>query len=203
MEAKQYLVFNLETTGLNPTRDQICHLSYIIMDDMFNPLVSKKFYFSVDEMSYGAMSVHGLTKEGLQELSGDKGFRDCYREIYEDFKSVDLIATHNLSFFWDFMLCEFQRLDVFEEDFRNIRKVCLMWVYKDVLKLEWSDYMLDYKYPRFSEIERFLELKREDIIEQSEGLFNLEEGEITRCISKTTSAAQMLKVYMLKEIEIF
>lgn len=63
--------------------------------------------------------------------------------------------------------------------------------------------MLDYKYPRFSEIERFLELKREDIIEQSEGLFNLEENEVTRCIRKTTSAAQMLKVYMLKEIEIF
>ena len=203
MEAKQYLVFNLETTGLNPTKDQICHLSYIILDDMFNPLVAKKFYFSVDEMSYGAMSVHGLTKEVLQELSGGKGFRDCYREIYEDFKSVDLIATHNLSFFWDFMLCEFQRLDVFEEDFRNVQKMCLMWVYKDVLKLEWSDYILDYKYPRFSEIERFLELKREDIIEQSEGLFNLEENEVTRCIRKTTAAAQMLKVYMLKEIEIF
>lgn len=203
MEAKQYLVFNLETTGLNPTKDQICHLSYIILDDMFNPLVAKKFYFSVNEMSYGAMSVHGLTREALQELSSGKEFKDCYREIYEDFKSVDLIATHNLSFFWDFMLCEFQRLDVFEEDFRNVQKMCLMWVYKDVLKLEWSDYILDYKYPRFSEIERFLELKREDIIEQSEGLFNLEENEVTRCIRKTTSAAQMLKVYMLKEIEIF
>ena len=37
MEAKQYLVFNAETTGLDPVTDQICHLAYIICDDMFNP----------------------------------------------------------------------------------------------------------------------------------------------------------------------
>ena len=62
--------------------------------------------------------------------------------------------------------------------------------------------MEDYKYPKFVEIEQFLELKKEDIVEQSEGLFNLDESEVTRCIEKTTAAVQMLKAYMLKEIEI-
>lgn len=201
MEAKQYLVFNAETTGLSPIADQICHLAYIITDDMFNPLIAKKFYFAVDEMSYGAEQVHGLTQEKLKELSGGKGFKDYYREIYEDFKSVDLIATHNFSFFWDFMLWEFQKCDVFEEDFRNIQKMCLMCRYKNVLKIDIG--YEDYKYPKFVEIEQFLGLEKEDIIEQSEGLFNLEEGEITRCIEKTTAAVQMLKTYMLDNIEFY
>ena len=201
METKQYLVFNCETTGLSPITDQICHLAYIICDDMFNPLIAKKFYFSVKEMSYGAEQIHNLTKQKLAELSGGKGFKDCYKEICEDFKSVDLIATHNISFFWDFMLWEFQRCDVYEEDFRDIRKMCLMARYKDILQIGWSDYMEDYKYPKFTEIERFLELRREDIIEESEGLFNVEENEVTRCIEKTTAAVQMLK-YLLNNTEI-
>ena len=201
MEAKQYLVFNAETTGLSPIADQICHLSYIIMDDMFNPLIAKKFYFNIGEMSYWAEQVHGLTKEGLQELSGGKGFKDYYREICEDFKNVDLIATHNFVFFWDFMLWEFQKCDIYEEDFRNIQKVCLMWAYKDILQIDIG--YEDYKYPKFSEIEQFLGLEKEDIIEQSEGLFNVEENEVTRCIEKTTAAVQMLKVYMLDDIEFY
>lgn len=203
MKPKQYLVFNAETTGLSPIADQVCHLAYIIMDDMFNPLIAKKFYFSINEMSYGAEQIHGLTKERLAELSGGKGFKDYYREIYEDFKSVDLIATHNLSFFWDFMLWEWQKCDIFEEEFRGIQKMCLMWAYKDILQIGWSDYMEDYKYPKFSEIEQFLGLEKEDIIEQSEGLFNVEENEVTRCIEKTTAAVQMLKVYMLDDIEFY
>lgn len=200
MKPKQYLVFNLETTGLDPITDQICHLAYIITDDMFNPLIAKKFYFSVDKMSYGAEQVHGLTQEKLKELSGGKGFRDCYREICEDFKSVDLIATHNLSFFWDFMLWEFQKCNIFEEDFRNVQKMCLMCRYKNMLQIDIG--YEDYKYPKFVEIEQFLGLEKEDIVEQSESLFNMEYVEITRCIEKTTSAVQMLKAYMLKEIEI-
>lgn len=200
MKPKQYLVFNAETTGLSPVTDQICHLAYIILDDMFNPLVAKKFYFAVDEMSYGAEQIHGLSKERLEELSGGKGFKDYCKEIGEDFKSVDLIATHNLSFFWDFMLWEWQRCDVFEEEFRNMHKICLMYRYKDILQIGWSDY--DYKYPKFSEIEYYLDLKKEDIVEQSEALFNLEESEITRCIEKTTAAVQMLK-YLLNNTEIF
>ena len=201
MKPTQYLVFNAETTGLDPVTDQICHLAYIICDDMFNPLVAKKFYFSVDEMSYGAMNIHGLTKEKLDELSNGKGFKDCCKEIYEDFKSVDLIATHNFRFFWEFLTWEFGRCDREEYEIKN-DKVCLMWEYKDILKIDWSDYMGDYKFPKFTEIEYFLDLKKDDIVKQSEALFNLEYVEITRCIEKTTAAVQMLKAYMLKEIEI-
>ena len=201
MEAKQYLVFNAETTGLSPIADQICHLAYIITDDMFNPLIAKKFYFAVDEMSYGAEQVHGLTQEKLKELSGGKGFKDCYKELYEDFMSVDLIATHNFIFFWDFMLWEFQKCDIYEEDFRNIQKICLMCRYKDILQIDIG--YEDYKYPKFSEIEQFLNLEKEDVVEQSEGVFNLDENEITRCIEKTTAAVQMLKTYMLSDIEFY
>ena len=62
--------------------------------------------------------------------------------------------------------------------------------------------MGDYKFPKFNEIEYFLDLKKDDIVKQSEALFNLEYVEITRCIEKTTAAVQMLKAYMLKKIEI-
>ena len=99
MKLKQYLVFNAETTGLDPMCDQICHLAYIILDDKFNPLVANKFYFRVDEMSYGAMNIHGLPKENLEELSNGKGCKDYCTEIYEDFTIDDLIAYHNFELF--------------------------------------------------------------------------------------------------------
>ena len=73
--------------------------------------------------------------------------------------------------------------------------------YKDILQIDIG--YEDYKYPKFSEIEQFLNLEKEDVVEQSEGVFNLDENEITRCIEKTTAAVQMLKTYMLSDIEFY
>ena len=57
------LYFDTETTGLYP--GEICQLSYIMQDK--GGVSAKNFYFAVDFVEYGALKVHGLTAEKLNE----------------------------------------------------------------------------------------------------------------------------------------
>ena len=70
------LIFDTETTGLNPYGNQIAQLSYLMIDDNYEVKTAKNFYFAVDYVEAGASEVNGLTKKVLDELSEGKKFKD-------------------------------------------------------------------------------------------------------------------------------
>ena len=79
------IVLDTEATDLEP--GQICQLSYLTEKD---GLVSgSNYFFSVDEMSPGAMEVHGMSREDLLALSGGRWFEDDAEEILQDVNQCD------------------------------------------------------------------------------------------------------------------
>ena len=87
------LIFDTEATDLIP--GQICQLSYLLADG--ENVTGKNLFFEVDDMSEGALEVHGLTLENLRELSGGARFEDAAQEVYEDFASAKVWVGHNVS----------------------------------------------------------------------------------------------------------
>lgn len=105
------LYFDTETTGLRES--QICQLAYIIDDG--TKIYGKNFFFSVADMNEYAYRVHGFSKEDLELLSKGRMFKDCYREINEDFNKASVLVAHNAKFDINMMTLEYKRLGkVFE-----------------------------------------------------------------------------------------
>jgi DNA polymerase-3 subunit epsilon len=99
------LIFDTEATDLVP--GQICQLSYLLADG--GGVVGKNLFFEVDDMSEGALEVHGLTMDMLRELSGGARFEDAASEIYQDFASARMWVGHNVSADEKYLRVEMER----------------------------------------------------------------------------------------------
>lgn len=162
------LFFDTETTGLTP--GQICQLSYVMQGK--DSLKSRNFFFSVDQMEYGAFLVHGFSPEKLKILSGGKRFKDYAEEIQEDFSNADLTVSHNIVFDSMFMREEFNRIGgVFP--LRN--EFCSMKKTTELCKLSRSSGD-GYKYPKLSELCKFLDVYDFQIQNATEKIFGDQAG---------------------------
>ena len=99
------LIFDTEATDLIP--GQICQLSYLLADGA--NVTGKNLFFEVDDMSEGALEVHGLTLESLRELSKGARFEDSAQEVLEDFASAKLWVGHNVSADEKYLRVEMER----------------------------------------------------------------------------------------------
>lgn len=171
------IIFDTETTSLYVEDGQIAQLSYIKLNKKNEIEYAKNFYFTVEEVDIKALDVHGLDVETLVELSNNKKFADFAEEIYVDFNSADLLIAHNVSFDKKFLLEEFKRLDM---DILNLEQnkkyFCTMDYYTEILKLEHSFY--GYKFPRLSEVIRFLNLDDCMLKEETSKIFNVTVDEL-------------------------
>lgn len=96
------LVFDTETSGLDPQWNVILQLSYQIVDpDSWATIKTVNHYFAWPDnkarVSEGAISVNGLTEEVLssKQLSNRKA---ALEEFVADKDSCDLLVAHNLEF---------------------------------------------------------------------------------------------------------
>lgn len=96
------LIFDTETSGLDPQWNVILQLSYQIVDsDSWAIHKTVNHYFSWPEnkarVSHGAINVNGLTEEFLagKQLSDRK---TALEEFVKDKDSCDLLVAHNLEF---------------------------------------------------------------------------------------------------------
>lgn len=157
------LFFDTETTGLYP--GQICQLSYVMQSA--NGVKAKNFFFTVDDMEYGAFQVHGFSAEKLFELSHGARFSDRVKEIEKDFLSASVIISHNADFDCSFMRAEFERLNrvfIVNDSFCSMKNSVAMCK----LKRKHGE---GYKYPKLSELCAFLNLTDEKIKKASIDLF--------------------------------
>ncbi|MFR5132772.1 MAG: 3'-5' exonuclease [Terrisporobacter sp.] len=168
------LIFDTETTGLNPYGNQIAQLSYLMIDDNYEVKTAKNFYFAVDCVEAGASEVNGLTKKVLDELSEGKKFKDFSNEIYEDFLNAETLIAHNLEFDLNFIRQEFKRLDYNVDALdENKEYLCTMNIYTDILKIEHKYY--GYKYPRLDEVMSRLDISRKYISNIANDIFRIED----------------------------
>ncbi len=126
------LIFDTEATDLIP--GQICQLSYLLADG--GSVTGKNLFFEVDDMSEGALEVHGLTLESLRELSGGARFEDSAQDILQDFASAKVWVGHNVSADEKYLRVEMERcglklpkkptfctMNYFTSDMNLVRKV--------------------------------------------------------------------------------
>ena len=102
------LVFDTETSGLNPQWNVILQLSYQIVDtDSWATLKTINHYFAWPEdkakVTQEAIAVNGLTEEflGSKQLSNRK---TALEEFVKDKDSCDLLVAHNLEFDKNFII---------------------------------------------------------------------------------------------------
>ena len=103
------IILDIETTGENHLIDEICQMSYIILNDKFEILNSKNFFFKVDYVHFKSKK-RKLNIEELQQLSNNKTFKDNYNEIFSDLNN-SFIVCHNSKHDLDFIKSEFTRVD--------------------------------------------------------------------------------------------
>ena len=162
------IYLDTETTGLYP--GQICQLSYIMQSK--DSIETRNFFFTVDSMEYSAFMVHGFSVEKLKILSEGKRFEDFIDIIEKDFARADLTISHNTAFDFMFMRSEFERMErVFpiKNDFCSMKKTT------SLCKLARSK-GVGYKYPKLSELCKFLDIYDFQIKNASEKLFGHEAG---------------------------
>lgn len=102
------LVFDTETSGLNPQWNVILQLSYQIVDsDSWTTEKTVNHYFSWPEnkarVTLEAINVNGLTEEVLsgKKLSSRK---TAFEEFVADKDSCDILVAHNLEFDKNFII---------------------------------------------------------------------------------------------------
>ena len=167
------IIFDTETTSLDAKTGQIAQLSYVKVNEENNKIeFAKNFYFSVDKMSYEAEQVNKLSKKLLKELSNEKRFEDFSDEIYEDFKSENLIIAHNVDFDKRFLLEEFKRVGKDISIFLEKEYFCTMLHYEDILNIYHSYYIT--KFPKLQEIVQYLKIDKEELMLKTREIFNID-----------------------------
>lgn len=180
------VILDVETTGDNYLLDEICQMSYIILDKNLRILKSKNFFFMVDYVHFKS-NKKKLNIEELKLLSNNKTFKDRYNEIFNDLNN-NLIVCHNCEHDISFLKSEFMRVDnknnfVYEE-------FCTMKYYTNILKLPSESF--GYKYPKLIEVMPYLNIKRGDIHKKSKEIFSLADKEINFHDSRVDSVATYL-----------
>lgn len=159
-----YCILDTETTSLHPW--QIAQLSYSLIDSEYNHIVSKNFFFTVDEMHPGAEAVHGFSQDMLAQLSENKTFSDSIDEIASDLRDRTLIV-HNVPFDRKFLQAEFKSYGIEPSRYNEF---CTMNHFTPICNI-----ILPWKYtpkrPKVSEVLDFLWVSDSQVLAKAKELY--------------------------------
>ncbi len=158
-----YVLFDFETTGLQPPKDKPLQLAYLLLNPYFQVLKAKNFYFQVqEEIPLSATKIHGLTKAKLVAL-GAKPLIHHQNEIQSDFSILGILPiAHNASF--DVLFLK----NFFLKNF-SLKLFCTMKYYTNIIKL--PGLYSDFKWPKVSETMQFLNIDEKQTLLTCKELF--------------------------------
>lgn len=110
----KYLVsYDIETTGLDKTKDQIIQFAAIKIDTQKHKIVDSKNIFIQPVGNYSisiqAFFKHGITPEFLKDKPH---FKDVAQEIFDFFVDCDILTYNGCSFDNSFLATEFGRIGI-------------------------------------------------------------------------------------------
>lgn len=105
--------YDLETTGLDKTKDQIIQFAAIKIDTQKHKIIDSKNIFIQPVGNYSisiqAFFKHGITPEFLKDKPH---FKDVAQEIFDFFIGCDILTYNGCSFDNSFLMCEFEKIGV-------------------------------------------------------------------------------------------
>lgn len=130
---KEFVAFDIETTGLSPTRDRIIELGAVLFN---NGKKVKTFSSLVNcgvDISNDAESVNGITKEMIRNAPNEyEVFSNLIKFLGEAMQGKIIMCAHNASFDFGFLYNTFLRLGI-KSDIKYIDTLSLSRKYiKDV-----------------------------------------------------------------------
>lgn len=110
---KQLVVYDLETTGLDKSKDQIIQFAAVKYDWNQKKIVASMNHYIQPEGNYsipiGAWVVHGITCEFLKDKPH---FKELAAEIYAFFEGCDVVTYNGCSFDNCILSAEFARVGI-------------------------------------------------------------------------------------------
>ena len=110
---KPLIVYDLETTGLDKSKDQIIQFAAIKVDAENHKLIESKNIFIQPVGNYSitiqAFFKHGITPDFLKDKPY---FKDVAQEILDFFTGCDILTYNGCSFDNSFLMAEFERVGI-------------------------------------------------------------------------------------------
>lgn len=110
---KPLIVYDLETTGLDKSKDQIIQFAAIKVDAEKHKIIESKNIFIQPVGNYSitiqAFFKHNITPEFLKDKPY---FKDVAQEIFDFFADCDILTYNGCSFDNSFLMAEFERVGI-------------------------------------------------------------------------------------------
>lgn len=158
------VIFDTETSGLDPKGNDILSISWILADANFNAIKTETRYFDWPEderrVSNDAIAVNGLTRERLAEL-GVSDRKEAMEEFMGDLERAVMLIAHNIDFDYSFVKETAIRYGLPKDKLEDIYCFCTMNELTDICRIERYDG--SYKWPKLSEAAAKLKVPTDDI----------------------------------------
>lgn len=108
-----YVIFDLETTGLDREKDQIIQFAGIKINKETNKIVDQKNLYIQPIGNYN-ISIQSFFKHGIKAtmLVDKPYFKDVAKELFEFFNDSDIITYNGVSFDIPFLVNEFKKCGI-------------------------------------------------------------------------------------------
>ena len=159
------LIFDTETGGLNPYRNDILQLSFQVIDGgTFNTLLESNYYFPWPEdrsrVEWGAIQVNGLTEEFL----ATQDLYDRYEVLnffIDELIECDLCVAHNGEFDKNFINATARQEGIYPFEWPPM--IDTMKTTTNLCQLPARGGRCGYKWPKLIELAECLRIKTDDI----------------------------------------
>lgn len=123
---KPIIFFDVETTGLDTSKDQIIEVSFVKLNiDMTKEIKTKRFNPDV-EINPKAQEIHGTSKEDLKD---EPKFKQFAKEIYTFLQGCDIAGFNSNKFDVPMLYSEFLRAGI-EWDYSGVNFIDVSNIYR-------------------------------------------------------------------------
>ena len=138
------LIFDIEATGLNPYKDKIIQLSWMVFDEDGNEKKNQDYFVKGVEPSHYNIEKCGITKELLESHGVE--IEKIIEEFKNDLANVHTLVAHNIDFDITFIKA---LLQTEQNLLSNCKKICTM---KNTTMFVGIQNHFGYKYPSLQEL---------------------------------------------------